>query len=892
MLSPGTRIGPYEVGGLLGAGGMGEVYRARDTKLHREVALKVLPDTLANDKERLARFEREARTLATLNHPNIAQIYGFEGGSRPADPHVLVMELVAGENLAQRLARGRVPVSEARQIALQIVDALEAAHDRGIVHRDLKPANIMLTDDGQAKVLDFGLAKLSAVSDGHEGPGFSPDISNSPTMATGVTMAGMILGTAPYMSPEQAKGKTADKRSDIWAFGCVVFEMLTGQRAFDGADTSDTLAAVLRTEPNWNALPSDVPGPLRTIVKRCLEKDRKSRLPDISVVRYLLNEPDAPVRAPSRARTAAIVVASLIAGALATGVAVKRWGPPEETTAPQQIRFEFTPLPDAPAATSPMTYGLAVSPDGTFVIYIGGTPQTGTQLIRRRLDRINAEPLPGPKNPRAPIISPDGKWLAFVAEGQLYKMAIDGGAAIRICTLAGPPFGLTWTTDDTIIFAIGNTGGQLMKVRASGGEPEPLPLPLKPGALYLTPSVLPDGRGLLFTISVGASAADSQLAVADLTTNTIKTLVRGMQPTYTNGHIVYADGGALWAVPFDLARHGLAGDPILVVEKFADVGRGRALYAVSPNGTLAYVSGGSVANVQRTLFWVDRHGRESPVGAPPREYAYPRVSPDGARIAVSILDQENDIWMWDVSRQALARLTFDAGTASQPEWMPDGRRILFGSTSGQTVQLWSQPADGTGTATLLVPTERPLVPFAVWPDGTRALVQEQTPTGNNLLTLLLDGSSKIEPLLPLKFGENNADVSPDGRWLAYQTRESGTNQIEVRPLPDVNGGRWQVGAGSKPRWTTNGRQLAFIDDGYLAHVTVQTTPTFSVSPPTRLFTTRYFNSLPYRTYDVTPDGQRFLVIKESVPTTAQHAPNIVVAVNWAEALKAKVQPRK
>ena len=642
-LTPGTRLGPYEITAQLGAGGMGEVYRATDTDLGRDVAIKVLPEAFAHDTDRLARFEREARTLAALNHPNIAGVYGLEkspteAGSSQAGPYILalVMELVEGPTLAERITEGAIPVDEALPVAKQIAEALEAAHDHGIIHRDLKPANIKVRPDGTVKVLDFGLAKaMEPVGAGTSNASLSPTIT-TPAM----TQAGVILGTAAYMSPEQAKGRAADKRSDVWAFGCVLYEMLTGRRAFDGEDMTDVLGAVVRLEPDWSALPSTVPPLVSTFLRSCLVKDRRQRVADLSAALFVLStaarfttsdsktDIDAISRRAARRRIAAWSAAALVAGSAAAGSLT--W------VATRPDRPRVTRLTIAPPSAAALTLGgntrdIAISPDGTRVVYLGNN---GTQLFVRALDQLDPKPLTGPGSPAGPFFSPDGQWVGYfevAAPSTIMKVAITGGPPVLVCRLDGAARGATWGPDGTIIFATNTPSSGLQQVSAAGGEPTVLtkPNPQRGEIDHMWPEYLPDGSAVLFTIIPTTGPDNALVAVLDLQSRTQKILVRGGADAHyvPSGHLAYSASGTLRAVIFDVDRLEAGDMPVPVVSEVARTNVGAAEFDLAQNGTLAYVSGGGQFDA-RTLVWVDREGREEALGAPVRAYMYPRLSPD------------------------------------------------------------------------------------------------------------------------------------------------------------------------------------------------------------------------------------------------------------------------
>ncbi|MBI3050026.1 MAG: serine/threonine-protein kinase [Acidobacteria bacterium] len=893
-LRAGTRLGPYEILAPLGAGGMGEVYRARDTKLNREIALKVLPALLASDPDRLARFKREAQLLAALNHPNIAAIHGLEDADgTPA----LVLELVEGPTLADRVAEGPLPRDEALAIARQIADALEAAHERGIIHRDLKPANVKLRDDGTVKVLDFGLAKAL------ENESRVLDASMSPTMSVAATGAGMILGTAAYMAPEQARGKAVDKRADVWAFGCVLFEMLTGRRAFDGEDATDIIATVVKSDPPWALLPSTVPPILRYLLERCLAKDPKRRLRDIADFRVLLDAPppaELAIRVDmsrQRTRRRIIGVAAAASAAALTGLAV--WAVRVEP--PRAVRRFAITLPATDRFSAINRHLIALSPDGTSFVYVANQ-----RLYLRRMDRLDAEPIRGTEggpsdHARNPFYSPDGQWIGFWQAGQLKKVAVTGGAPVTLCK-AENPTGASWAPGDVIVYGQGPDG--IWQVRGSGGQPSALIRldAAKGDTTVHGPHLLPGGEAVLFTLrsGTGTSWNDAQIVVQRLDTGERRVVVEGgtdgrYLPT---GHLVYAREGALLAVPFDVERLVATGGPVPVLEdildtiSFGGVGAGlgvvgAAQFSTSLDGLLAYVP--RRVAVTRTLVWVDRQGREEVVaGAPDRAYVYPVISPDGARVALDLRDQERDIWVWDFARATLTRVTADPAADIGPRWTPDGRRIVFSSDRGGQLNLFWQAADGTGAAEQLSKSPNFEAPADFSPDGAHLFIHIQEPSGEyDLGVLSLQGERRSQLLTDTDgFNEHNAAVSPDGAWIAYQSNESGRSEVYLSPFPRFTSARHLIstGGGTRPAWARSGRELFYLtESGTLMAVPIQTTPALTVGKPAALFEGPYFRSLNGRTYDVSPDGQRFLMIKEA-DATAGAVPQIVLVENWLDEL--------
>jgi serine/threonine-protein kinase len=921
-LSAGTRLGPYEILSALGSGGMGEVYRARDTKLDRDVAIKILPDALAADPERIARFEREARTLASLNHPNIAAIYGLEEGPAEAGRHTraLVIELVEGEDLSQRIARGPIPLDQALPIARQIVDALEAAHEQAIIHRDLKPANIKLRPDGTVKVLDFGLAKAM------DPVGTTANVSQSPTLTTpAMTLAGMILGTAAYMSPEQAKGRPADKRSDVWAFGCVLYEMLTGKRAFEGDDVSDTLAAVLRGAPDWSALPASTPAPIGKLLRGCLEKDRKERVPDIAVARLEIKEAlampagsgaaaaGAPAIQPRPLwrRALPVVAAAVVAGAIVGAAAwALRPSPPSSPV----TRFTFA-LGEGQQFTAVNTQSLAVSPDGTRLVYVANN-----QLYLRSMSDPEARPIPGTQqtqSPYAPVFSPDSQSIAFFStvDRAVKKIAVSGGAAVTLCPAVPQFFGMNWDSGG-IVF--GQAKG-IMRVSANGGQPEVL-VSVKDGEVMYGPQVLPGGEWVLFTVATAATTEawdKAQIVVQSLKSPERKTLVSGGSearylPTglgspkraeREGGHLVYALGGVLFAVPFDLPRLAVTGGPVPIVEgvKRSSGTTGAAHFSVSSTGSLVFVPGPvSTSSAQSDLALIDRNGTVQPLKLQPGPYEYPRLSSDDKRIAVGSDDGKDAIvWIYDVAGASSARRLTLGGRNRVPVWSADGERVAFQSDRDGDLSLFWQRADGTTAAERLTK-----------PDKDTAHVPESwSPDGKTLLFSIAKGSSYSVAALSLPdkkvtlFGGIQspfppaATFSPDGRWVAYSAGAPAafSGSLFVQPFP-ATGATYPIskGGGFHPTWATDGKEL-FYGAGTTIFVAVSATtrPTFTFGNPVpvpRLFVER--GPMFERNNDITRDGKHFLgVVTAGLAATgsgAATANQIQVVLNWFEDLKARV----
>lgn len=912
-LSSGSLIGPYQILAPIGAGGMGEVYRARDTKLNRQVALKVLPDLFASDPERLARLKREAQALAALNHPNIAHIHGFEDST---GVHALVMELVEGPTLADRIAEESIPVGEAIAIATQIAEALAAAHDQGIIHRDLKPANIKLRDDGTVKVLDFGLAKLAPEPGGIVGP-----TAELPTITTpALTLAGVIIGTAAYMSPEQTKGRPADKRSDVWAFGAVLYEMLTGRRAFDGDDVTETLANVLKTEPDWTTLPAAVPPHIRRMLQQCLVKDPRRRVANMGVALFVLNEdllsgsgttsagPAGAASSPSPLWRRLLIPGLAVvvtAAAVAAGMWVMTRPDPPVVT-----RFAFANTGPNALAVDVQSRDFTITPDGTRIVY-KGVAGNSVQLFVRPLDSLDAVPLLRAGAQRAPFMSPDGQWVGFIEPSPitLKKVPITGGSPETLLPLDSASRGATWTDDNHIIFATALTATGLQRIPANGGQPEMLTTPDRGRgeADHLWPQVLPGSQAVLFTITPLNGAIDaSQIAVLDLrdTKRPPKIVLRGgSQATYvSSGHLVYASDGALRAVPFDLARREATGTPVLVQNGVVTLPTGTAEFDISATGTLIYATGGAGFAPPRTLVWVDRQGREEPVkDAPVRAYVSPRLSPDGSRIAVDALDGGNDVWVWDLKSRTLSRVTSDPGLDQTPVWMPNGRQVVYSSQAEGLFRIARQSADGTGSIEYLTTTGNSVRLSGTSNDGTRIFFsQPEVVTAVDILILNLDKQKVVTPLVQTPFVERNAELSPDGRWLAYEANDTNQFQIYVRPYPDYDRERIQLttSGGTQAHWSRDSRELFYVDgSGAIVSVLVGPGTPWSASPGTRtaLPANTYFmgpGTNAARNYDVTPDGKHFLMVKATgAGTPLSGSTSIVVVRNWIEELKRLVPVR-
>jgi serine/threonine-protein kinase len=879
---------------------MGEVYRARDTKLDRLVAIKILPEPFARDHERLARFEREARALASLSHPNIATIHGFEevNGIK-----AIVLELVEGPTLADRISAGPIPLDEVRRIAVQIVAALEAAHEQGIIHRDLKPANIKVRDDGTVKVLDFGLAKaLGPVSAVATGPTDSLTVT-SPLM----THTGVILGTPAYISPEQATGREADKRSDVWAFGCVLYELLTGRRAFDASDASTTLAAVIMKEPDWTALPRAVTPALRTLLQRCLEKDRRQRVGDISTARFVMNEPAIAtsgalaVQSASRARRAAPWFVGIVLGAAVVIDLVMR--PPWRTASPgAAVRLEAAIGADASIATR--NASLAVSPDGSVLAFIATNTQGTTQLYVRRLGELHAVPIAGTVSASAPFFSPDGAWVAFFAGNQLRKVAVTGGAVVTLCA-APAPRGGTWAEDGSIVFQSTTSGLGLSRLPPNGGTPAPLTTLGAGEVTQRWPQMLPDGKAVLYTAHTSGTDFDNATLVVQPLPNGVPKVVHrgGYYGRYLrSGHLAYVYEGTLFAVPFDLTRLESTGPAVPVVGGVSAYpggsggSSGSALVAWTQGGTAIYVAG-SNANDEAPIQWLDRAGRVSLLRAQSANWSNPSVSPDGQRLAVDIGPGQTDVWVYEWSRDTLTPITRDAAAADQkPLWTPGGQRIVFRSGRDSSLNLYLRRADGTGDVQRLTESPNPQTPASWHPTGKFLAFHELRPaTGNDLMILPMEGNdaSGWKPGNPTVFLNTDAAefepmFSPDGRWIAYHSTESGQFQVYVRPFPGP-GAKRQISTdgGQLPTWSLTRSELVYANlDRQLMVVSYTVTGDVFNSTKPRLWSERRYLPRPrFRSFTLHPDGERIVLDAASETESAVSRDKVVFILNFFDELR-------
>jgi Tol biopolymer transport system component len=883
-LTPGTRLGVYDITAAIGEGGMGQVYRATDAKLKRQVAIKVLPPSLAVDADRLARFQREAEMLASLNHPNIAAIYGLEeSGGLTA----LVMELVEGDDLSQRIARGAMPLGEALPIAKQIAEALETAHERGIIHRDLKPANIKVRADGAVKVLDFGLAKAIDPA-GASGV----TVANSPTVTAHATALGMIMGTAAYMAPEQAKGKPVDKRADIWAFGVVLYEMLTGRRAFEGEDVSSILAAVIQSEPRWDSVPANV----RRLLESCLEKDPRRRLRDIGDVWKLLDDGPA-VALRSRTGTPGWIAAGLLA--VVTALALwALWRGASPPTAQPLVRLDVDLGPDVSLAplVGPTFSTVVISPDGTRLVYVGSVSGGPFRLLTRRLDQPKAAELPGTEGAMNPFFSPDGRWVGFWSGKAISKVPVDGGGAVLLGELATMTGG-HWDDDGNLVIGTGPSSTGVLRMPSTEGLATPM-LELASGELFhVDPQILPGGKALLFqAIRTPPSQDNSSVDVVSIADRHRKTLVRGVgSPRYLlSGHLVYTNKSTMFAVPFDLERLETRGTAVAVLDDVAyDPVGSAAQFDVSQRGTLVYRRRSGGASSSATVQWLDPTGKQVPLLAKPGAYVgTPRVSPDGKRIAIAIKDGANqDIWVYEPQRDAMTRLTFGGPIFANPVWNRDGRYVVFGSLGGGV--FWSR-ADGAGRPQVLMSSQSLQFPTSLTLDGKRLAYTQVADGAPQIWTVPIQdngGGLKAaapERFLTTKFIDGDAAFSPDGRWIAYTSNESGRLEVYVRAFAasvPAGGARWPISnsGGGAPGWSPNGRELLYLTGDQIMTVGYTASGDSFVAEKPRVWAAGVRSG---SGFDLAPDGRRVAVsVTVGTPDVQRQEHSVVFVLNFFDELR-------
>ena len=870
-LNNGEKIGCYEILEPLGEGGMGEVYRARDGRLQRDVALKIIhPDLTGTDP--LVRFRREARVLASLCHPNVANVYEFDELPEAA---FIVMELVSGQTLASRLAKGPMPIAEVLRVAGQVAAALEAVHDKGIIHRDLKPANIKITSDGVVKVLDFGLAKHAQDS---------PARGERPTVTGDNTRVGAVLGTAAYMSPEQARGWDVDQRTDVWSFGCILFEMLAGARAFAAATHADTIAAVLEREVDWNAVPAHTPSSVVRLLRRCLARDPKRRLRDIGDAHLELEDATTEPASDRAGRIddprwktrMGVAGAVVFATGLLVGVVALWLGWPQAQSPNSPVRFVVSLPPTAQLAGLDFP-SLAISPDGSSLAYVASRGSQ-TQLFLREMNSLESKPLPGTTNAVAPFFSPDGRWVAFFAGGALQKVALSGGAPVTLCEA---PVGLggSWNQNDVILFAP-TTGSGISQVSAYGGRPERVSTldEAKGEFSHRWPEWLPGAKAVLYTVGTVGSWNDAQIVAQSLATGE-RTLVvhSGSNPRYlASGHLLYVRNGAIMIAPFDVDRLAVTGTATPFLEGVMQSSDGAAQFSISPSGHAAYVEG-DFGSDERRLVMVGRDGVVTPLSAPPHPYHWPRVSPDGQRVLVTIEGSPPDLWLYDLRSSTVTQLTFDAG-ATFGTWTRDGQRAVYTSAKNGPPNLFIT-AINQPSATERIAASNDVQIAGSWAADTETLafVERRPNTGRDILLISPRTGQPARPWLASQHEESAPHISPDGRWLAYVSNHSGHDEVYVKSVehserlfPISNGG------GTEPVWGPNSKELFYRNAAGMM-IAVFDGTTSSGSRSRLLFKGEFAaGTIDSSNYDVMPDGQRFLMIqRQSQAPTTLH-----VLMNW------------
>jgi serine/threonine-protein kinase len=875
-VTPQPTIAHYRLTSKLGEGGMGAVYRATDTKLNRDVAVKILPDAFAADPDRLARFTREAQVLASLNHPNIAAIYGVE-------ERALILELVEGAE-----PHGPMTEAEALPIVHQLIDAQEYAHDKGIIHRDLKPANLKITPEGRLKVLDFGLAKALSSDSTAANP------ANSPTLTMRATLAGVIMGTAAYMSPEQARGQEVDRRADIWAFGAVLYELLTGRLLFEGPTVSDTLAAVLTRDPDLDA----VPPRFRRLLRLCLTRDVRQRLGHISAARILLDEPEQqPQASPAKPGGARWIVATAVCALLALAVSVYAWRATRPVSRPL-VRLSV----DLGADALPTLRNMAtISPDGARLLYYVRPGEGKDSLAMRALDQPNPSILPGTESAASATFSPDGQWIAFVADGRLKKVSVNGGSPMVVCEAQGQPWGVAWSADGNIVFA-SNTGG-LRLAPAAGGPSREITTPAALGhATHRFPQFLPGSRHVLFTAHTSTGNFDqADIAAVDVATGAVKTVHRGgFYGRYApSGHLLFARSSSLFAVKFDPSSLAVSGEPLSIVDDLGSVeavGIGR--FSFSSTGTFVYMAG-RPSLLSAPMVWLDPGARSQPILPLAGRYSTPAVSPDGRSMAFSMGQSgAADIHVWDFRREIMTRVTTAPGNAF-PVWTPDSKRLIYASLAGGKFALWTVRSDAAGEPVKLLEGNAEMMPSSVLRDGSRlAYHSGGGATAEDLYTLPLDWSDPNRPKAgaPELFlrtpGTDLAPAfSPDGRWIAYNSNESSRHEVYVRPFPEA-GGRSQIsGAGGVfPRWSPSGRQIYFMaPDNRIMVADVEAKGRDFASSKPRVWSETRIGAAPrWPTFNVAPDGRIVAFVPEGDESFTRAASHATFLLNFYDELKRRL----
>jgi serine/threonine-protein kinase len=898
-LNPGDRLGHYEILSPLGAGGMGQVFRARDSKLNRSVAIKIVSDGFASDPERLARLLREAHTLAALNHPHIAHIYGIEDRD---GTHALVMELVEGEDLASRLSRGRLPLQEGLRIACQIAEAVEAAHEKGIVHRDLKPSNIMIDGDGRVRVLDFGLATAPE-------PAFS-DISSDATITSPAKLTGhgVIVGTPAYMSPEQVTGQAADKRCDVWAFGCVLFELLSGRRAFDGRDTHDAMMAVASQEPDWNTLPSSVPPPVRKLLKRCLEKSRRRRLSDMGVVRLELEDVMDPT-APSvpaalttpRHRDRLIAIAATVAAVVA--IAGASYLAPRSAPDVSRPMIRVSADVGAPISLNISQGASAVlSPQGDRLVFVG-QPRTGSggqRLYLRRMETLVTTPIAGTDGAMNPFFSPDGEWLGFFANNKLRKISIDGGTAVDLADVRNARGG-SWGDDNHIVFMPDFYSG-LWRVPAVGGSPVQLTVPADDRTTHRWPQVLPGSKAVIYTSNASLFAYEnSDIVLQPLPSGTPKVLQKNafFGQYLASGHLMFIHKGTLHAAPFDTKALSISGEALPVLDDVStgSLFTGAAQFSASNDGTAVYVAG---RNFTSGFTTIDRAGTRGAMLPDTHNWGNPQFSPNGRRVAFDMFDGvQADVWVYDLTDRSLSRLTHSPRVDVKPVWSPDGKRIAFITQDDLRFRTDWQLADGSGDAKTLIGNDIISVPTSFHPSGRYlAYVELTSKTGFDAKVVELDDDWRLGRTIDISStpaSELEPMFSPDGRWIAYASAHTGRSEVYVRPFPGLNG-TWQVSTegGAFPTWSTAGNELLFatLDQRIMSVSYVAAGGSFRATAPRTWTNERHQLSGPtfMRNFALFPDGDR-VAFSKAADAGDQASDPVVLALNFFDELRRKVPIR-
>jgi serine/threonine protein kinase len=891
---PGRRLGPYEILSAIGAGGMGEVYKARDTRLDRIVAIKVLPAHLADRAELRERFDREAKTIASLNHPHICTLYDT---GHQDDIDFLVMEYLEGETLAQRLVKGALPIQLVLQYAIEISDALDKAHRKGVTHRDLKPGNIMLTKSG-TKLLDFGLAKLK-----QEAAPASAQLTELPTAKDPLTAQGTLLGTLQYMAPEQVEGKEVDARTDIFAFGAVVYEMATGKRAFEGKTQASLIAKILEVDPPpISSLQPMTPPQLDRVVKKCLVKEPEGRWQAASdltdALKWIADGPSqaglplgvatSPTARLRSARYFWLAAAILLLVLLVLG-AWDYFRPASDDIRP--VRFLITPpenwsFSELSSSATLATASLAVSPDGHRISFVAAGADRKSLLWVRSLDTLSAQPLSGTEGAERTFWSPDGRFLGFFASGKLKKIEVSGGPPITLCD-SGDGVGGTWSRDGMIVFAPSLSSG-LQTVSAAGGVPTTATTLGEGDTGHRRPFFLPDGRHFLYR-AAGSAPASGPVYVSSLDSAERKFLINSdsINVIYSQGHLLFLRETTLMAQPFDARRLAVTGEAFPIAEKIQTTNTNPpyGVFSASENGVLAYQTGPGA--VGTNLTWFDRTGKQIGVLGDSRLYGDLELSPDQKRASVSGPSQSGmDIWLYDVARGLPTRFTFGPGVAGASIWSPDGSRIVFASTRKGHYDLYQKPSSGAGIEEVLVEDNLEKIPVSWSPDG-RFILYSSTGShpGTDLFVLPLSGNRKPVPFVPTRFSESQGQFSPDGRWVAYTSFESGRAEVYVAPFPG-SGGKWQISSagGSSPRWRRDGTEIFFLasDNALMAAAVNGKASSFQVGTVKPLFQTHLIG--PRHEYDVSTDGQKFLI--NSTPQQNGGAPApITVVLNWTAGLK-------